>query len=145
MPLRPERLVLFVCVENVCRSLMAEAMFNAGPPPGWRSTSAGTKPSAEPNPRTARMLREVGLDLPPHPPQLLTVSMLDRASVTVTMGCLDDASCPARLTASAPRDWGLEDPALLDDGGFRRIREELIGLVGNLRSELAQMDSRRSD
>ena len=64
----PDRTVLFVCVENAARSLMAEAMFNANPPAGWRATSAGTQPAAAPNPRTGPMLREVGLELPPHPP-----------------------------------------------------------------------------
>jgi arsenate reductase len=139
MPLMPERWVLFVCVENSCRSLMAEAMFNAGPPSGWRSTSAGTRPAARVNPRTASMLREVGLELPPHPPQLLTPALLDRARRTVTMGCLSDASCPARLTATAPTDWALADPTTLDDEGFRLVRRELTRLVADLQTELARL------
>ena len=40
------RIVLFVCVENAARSLMAESVFNADPAPGWRATSAGTRPWA---------------------------------------------------------------------------------------------------
>ncbi|MCI4358678.1 MAG: hypothetical protein L3J95_06205 [Thermoplasmata archaeon] len=64
--------------------------------------------------------------------------MLKRASHTVTMGCLDDASCPARLEATAPTDWALADPATLDDEGFRRVRRDLTRLVRDLQTDLAR-------
>jgi arsenate reductase (thioredoxin) len=136
------KLVLFICVENACRSLMAEASFNAHPPPGWRATSAGTKPAVQPNPRTEKMLEEIGLELPDHPPQLLTADLMDRARLRVTMGCLDDASCPAHLKTLELRDWDLEDPARLDDVGFRRVRDRLTNLVRGLRTELVVWDKR---
>lgn len=132
--------VLFVCVENAGRSLMAEAMFNADPPPGWAAVSAGTRPAPVPNSRTATMLAELGLALPAHPPQPLTAEMLDRATERVTMGCLDDASCPARLKGSRLRDWALPDPARLDDDGFREVRDRIRRLVEGLRNELALAD-----
>ncbi len=138
------RTVLFVCVENACRSLMAEAMFRANPAPGWTATSAGTEPAAAPNPRTARMLAEIGLELPPHPPQGLTEAMLRTAGTVVTMGCLDRASCPARLKEVHMRDWALPDPASLDDAGFRRFRDEIRAHVDGLRRDLAQADRRRA-
>lgn len=139
-----ERKVLFICVENACRSLMAEAMFNAHPPQGWTATSAGTQPAAAPNPRTGPMLAEIGLALPAHNPQLLTQEMMDEALVRVTMGCLDDASCPARLKGLELRDWALPDPARLDDPGFRRVRDDLLGQVEGLRRELVVTDKRRA-
>ena len=123
------RIVLFVCVENAARSLMAESVFNADPAPGWRATSAGTRPGPAPNPRTAPMLSEVGLGLPDHPPQLLTPSLMDRATLPITMGCLDDRSCPAHLKALDPRDWNLPDPATMDDSGFREVRDRIVTLV----------------
>jgi protein-tyrosine-phosphatase len=137
-----DRLVLFICVGNSGRSLMAEAMFNANPPEGWTAISAGTRPATSANPRTGPMLHELGMDLPPHPPQLLTPEMMDRARVRVTMGCLDDASCPARLKTLELRDWELPDPAPLDDPGFRQIRDRLVGLVRGLRTELVISDRR---
>ena len=140
--LMAERRVLFVCVENSGRSLMAEAMFNANPPEGWIADSAGTSPAASANPRTGRMLRELGLDLPAHAPQPLTPEMMDRASVRVTMGCLDDASCPARLKTMELRDWALPNPAGLDDDAFRHLRDRLAGLVRGLRTELILADRR---
>lgn len=133
----PQRTVLFICVENACRSLMAEAMFNARAPDGWRATSAGTEPAGAPNPRTARMLAEIGLELPSHPPQPLTSPMMTGSSVRVTMGCLDTEKCPAQLKTLELRDWGLPDPAKLDDEGFRRVRDDLRRRVEELARELS--------
>lgn len=138
----PSKAVLFVCVGNSGRSLMAEAIFNANPPEGWTAVSAGTSPAAAPNPRTGPMLRELGLALPPHPPQPLTPEMMDQARVRITMGCLDDASCPARLKTLELRDWALPDPALLDEDGFRQVRDRIVGMVKGLRTELALSDRR---
>ena len=140
----PDRRVLFVCVENAARSLMAEAMFNANPPTGWRATSAGTQPAATPNPRTGPMLREIGLELPPHPPQLLTDEMMDGSPTVITMGCLDNESCPARLRTIEVRDWALPDPAKLEDPGFRQVRDDLRNRVDGLRRELLLSDRRRA-
>jgi protein-tyrosine-phosphatase len=138
----PPKVVLFICVGNSGRSLMAEAMFNANPPQGWTAISAGTSPAASANPRTGPMLHEVGLDLPPHPPQPLTPEMMDSARVRVTMGCLDDASCPARLKTLELRDWALPDPAHLDDPSFRQVRDRIAGLVKGLKTELLLSDRR---
>jgi len=139
------KVVLFICVGNSGRSLMAEAVFNANPPDGWVAASAGTKPAAAANPRTGVMLREIGLDLPSHPPQLLTPEMMDHARVRVTMGCLDDASCPAHLKSLELRDWALPDPVNLDDDGFRQVRERIVGLVKGLRTELVLANRRQVD
>ncbi len=135
-----DRTVLFLCVENAGRSLMAEAFFNADPPPGYRAISAGTRPSTAPNPRTAPMLREVGVEPPAHPPQPLTIEMDEAADVRVTMGCLDDASCPAHLKTHPLVDWDLPDPARLDDDGFRRVRDEIRERVRLLGLELRAAD-----
>jgi arsenate reductase (thioredoxin) len=139
------RQVLFLCVENAARSLMAEAMFNADPPTGWVATSAGTSPAARPNPRTEGMLRELGLSLPDHPPRLATKERMDDSSIRVSMGCLDDASCPVHLKTLELRDWALPDPAKLDDRGFRQVRDELARRVRALRLELSEASAPRSD
>lgn len=138
----PDRNVVFVCVENAGRSLMAEAIFNADPPPGWRAISGGTRPAGTPNPRTRRLLEEIGLALPNHPPQLATPEMIERAAVRITMGCLDDASCPANLRTLAMVDWKLPDPGPLDDAGARGVRDAIRDRVRGLRTELVLRDRR---
>ncbi|HEV2519304.1 MAG TPA: low molecular weight phosphatase family protein [Thermoplasmata archaeon] len=135
-----DRTVLFVCVQNAGRSLMAEAIFNADPPKGWTAASAGTRPAPQAGPRTGPMLREIGVPLPPHAPRLLSDDLMDRASVRVTMGCLDDASCPARLRQLPVRDWALDDPGKLDDVGFRRVRDQIREKVRALQDELRAQD-----
>ncbi|MCI4345235.1 MAG: low molecular weight phosphatase family protein [Thermoplasmata archaeon] len=137
-----ERTVLFVCVENAGRSLMAEAIFNAHPAPGWRATSGGTRPATEPHPRTRTLLAEIGLTLPAHAPQLATPEMIEAATVRISMGCLDDASCPANLKALKMSDWELPDPARLDDAGARGVRDEIRSRMQVLRTELVLRDRR---
>jgi protein-tyrosine-phosphatase len=88
------------------------------------------------------MLKEVGLEIPDHAPRLLTPEMMEEARVRVTMGCMDDASCPAKLKTLEVEDWALEDPTKLDDAGFRRVRDEVIRRVMALRIELRQSDRR---
>lgn len=134
---REGRVVLFVCVENAARSLMAESIFNSCAPAGWQARSAGTRPASLPNPRTGPALKEMGLELPPHSPQLLTPELVREAEMVVTMGCLDEASCPAFLTSLGPvRDWGLPDPSRMDPEGFRSVRDEIVRRVGSLCTEL---------
>jgi arsenate reductase (thioredoxin) len=128
--------VLFVCVENAGRSLIAEAIFNADPPDGWSADSAGTRPARAANLRTGPMLAEIGVELPEHPPRELTLELIDSAAIRITMGCLDDSSCPAYLKMKELRDWALPDPARLDDPGFRGVRDEIARRVAVLRSEI---------
>ena len=137
------RTVLFVCVENAARSLMAEAMFNADPPRGWDAASAGTEPARAPNPRTARMLGEIGLRLPSHAPQRLTSELIDRSTLRITMGCLDRQSCPTKLRSAELTDWNLPDPAGLDDEGFRQVRDDLRRRVDRLRADLRSTSAER--
>jgi arsenate reductase len=139
-PVSPTRSVLFVCVENAARSLMAEAIFNAHAPEGWVAESAGTRPAARPDPRTSGSLTEVGLSLPAHPPQALEADRLNAAALVVSMGCIDDASCPANLRNRNLRDWALPDPATLDDAGFRTVRNDIQRRVSSLVAELAEGD-----
>jgi arsenate reductase (thioredoxin) len=138
----PDQVVLFVCVENAGRSLMAEAIFNADPPHGWRAESGGTRPAQQASPRTRKVLNEIGLELPDHPPQMATQEMIQQAKVRITMGCLDDAECPANLKTLKMVDWALPDPSALDDDGVRKVRNEIRERVRGLRTELVLRDRR---
>jgi arsenate reductase len=82
------------------------------------------------------MLAEIGLALPPHDSRALSMGDTRGAQIVVTMGCLTDASCPVHLKLRPVRDWGLPDPAELDDGGFRRVRDEIARRVAELIREI---------
>lgn len=51
-------------------------------------------------------------------------------------------SCPARLKPLELRDWGLADPAQLDDAGFRRVHDDFCGRVGSFIRELNRRSRR---
>jgi len=138
----PEKIVLFVCVHNAGRSLMAEALFNSDPPAGWRAISGGTSPADHAHPATKRLLEEIGLELPPHPPQLATPEQIEQSNVRITMGCLDDAACPSNLKTLKMTDWALADPAQLDEDGARKIRDQIRDRVRGLRTELVLRERR---
>ena len=131
MPASP--VVLFVCIHNAGRSQIAEALFNAYA--GGRATaiSAGTEPVAALNIAVVASMREAGYELTGHSPKLLTEEMIDSADRVITMGCMDDPSCPAVL---AEEDWGIDDPAGAPLPKVRQIRDEIARKVRTLLREL---------
>ncbi len=115
--------VLFVCVENMFRSVMAEALFNANAPPGWRAVSAGVDASKDRiNPVATVLLEEVGVPVTKMRPQQVTVRMIGDAARVVTFGCAD--RCPAGAEGKS-EDWPIPGSTGRTDAELREIREEL--------------------
>jgi glycine hydroxymethyltransferase len=84
------RNVLFVCTGNICRSPMAECMFNASRHAGqkqWKAHSAGI--SAMQGMRASleaiHAMHDIGLDLKAHRSQPVTGELVDAASIIVVM------------------------------------------------------------
>jgi protein-tyrosine-phosphatase len=123
--------ILFVCVANSGRSVMAEALLNraAG---ADRASSAGTVPGERPHQVVVEAMQEIGLDVSGHRPRLLTDAMVARAERVITMGCaVDGAACPA-IAYRHLEDWGLPDPAGLPLEQVRSIRDEIERRVHHL-------------
>ncbi len=115
--------VLFVCVENSCRSQMAEAFFNRISKEA-RASSAGTKPASSVNPLAVQVMKEVGIDISDHKPKILTLEMIEDADKVITMGCMVGDVCPGAIVET--EDWGIEDPDGKQIEKFREVRD-LIG------------------
>ena len=49
---------------------MVEGLFNAMAPPGWRAGSAGTEPAAQFRPEAITVMRESGIDISGHRPNI---------------------------------------------------------------------------
>ena len=131
MPVAGAR-VLFVCVENSCRSQMAEGFARAQ---GVVAVSAGSKPSGEVDARAVRFMAESGVDLSSHFSKGLDDVPGDVVwDYVVTMGCGD--ACPY-VPARHRADWDLPDPKPLDDAGFRAVRDRIERLVADLAREAA--------
>lgn len=103
--------ILFLCTGNSCRSILAEATFNALAPKGMRAMSAGSNPTGEVHPRSIALLKEKHIptegyysksweNLPSVPDIVITV-------------CSNAAgeTCPAYLGKVIRAHWGVDDPA----------------------------------
>lgn len=124
--------VLFVCVHNAGRSVMAEAFFNRLADGRGEAESAGTVPGEAPHPEVVAAMAEVGIDVSAHRGRLLTDEMVRSADRVITMGCaVDEAVCPAILYADV-QDWGLPDPKGQPPGRVREVRDEIRRRVAAL-------------
>ena len=126
--------LLFVCVENSCRSQMAEGFARALGPGLVAAFSAGSRPSGQVDPRAIQLMRERDIDLSIQRSKGLDELPAGRWDYVVTMGCGD--ACP-HLPARHRRDWDLPDPKHLDDDGFRAFRDRIGLLVRDLIREAA--------
>jgi len=127
MPSRPK--LLFVCVHNGGRSVMAEAFARAL---AADAISAGTMPQDVPHPEVVASMREIGIDVSAHRGALLTDEMVRAADRVITMGCAVDAdACPAIRYAGVD-DWGLPDPKGKPPVEVRAIRDEVRARVEEL-------------
>ena len=128
------RYLLFVCVENSCRSQMAEGFARVLGGDGVIAHSAGSHPSGQVNPRARQFMAERNIDLGGQ----ASGGLEDLPAVDwdwiVTMGCGD--ACP-RLSARNRADWELRDPQGLPDEAFRAVRDEIERRVSRLLDEIA--------
>jgi len=124
--------VLFVCVENSCRSQMAEGFARAFGKDAVSAWSAGSQPSGEVNARAIAFMQELGIDISGHTSKGLDDLPKVEWDYVVTMGCGD--ACPF-LPARHRQDWDLPDPKSLDDQGFRAVRDRIAGQVQELLDE----------
>jgi arsenate reductase (thioredoxin) len=127
------RRVLFVCVENSCRSQLAEALLKMKAPPGVEVYSAGSRPSGLVNPKAVASMRELGYDLTTHRSKSLQEIPDVEYTYAITMGCGDE--CPW-VRAEAREDWGIPDPKHLEPEEFRAIRDLISRKVEDLVSRL---------
>lgn len=114
--------VLFVCIENSCRSQMAEGWarkFNDGT---WEIRSAGSRPSGKVNPDALSVMKEIGMDLSSQSSKGLPEPAEGPWDYVVTMGCGD--ACP-HLSSRHHMDWKLEDPKGKPLEFFRQVRDEI--------------------
>lgn len=126
------RRVLFVCIENACRSQMAEAFARRLGAGRVEAHSAGSRLADSVNPRAIAFMAERGYDLNTQVSKSLSVFEGQTFDALVTMGCGD--ACPW-LPATRRLDWELPDPKTLPDDGFRAVRDEIERRVQRLLAE----------
>ena len=125
--------VLFVCVENACRSQMAEGFLNALASSKVSARSAGNMPAERVNPLAVQVMKEVGIDISDHKPKMITAEMVQEADKVVLMGCGGNA-CP--IVPKQVEDWQIEDPAGKGIEKFREVRDIIRKKVEKLIAEI---------
>ncbi len=126
--------VLFVCVENSCRSQIAEAFARIHGAGDVDPYSAGSKPSGQVNPQAVASMRELGYDLGEHVSKSLSEIPAIEYDVAVTMGCGD--ACP-NVRAKQREDWAIPDPKGMPPEEFRAVRDVIRRKVQELLAKLA--------
>jgi arsenate reductase len=124
--------VLFACVANSGRSVMAERLFRRAAGGRHAARSAGSKPGSATDPQVVAALAELGLDAADHVPRLLDEDAVRWADVVVAT--CDDA-CPV-VPGKRYVSWQLPDPKDEPLERVREIRDEIAVRVEALAAEL---------
>jgi len=114
--------VLFVCVENSCRSQMAEAFAKMHGKDKLEAHSAGSRASGKVNEKAIKSMREVSYDLNSYRSKSLTEIPDVEYEYAITMGCGDE--CPY-VKAKQRQDWAIPDPKAMDEQDFNQVRDTI--------------------
>ena len=126
--------VLFVCIGNSGRSVMAERLFRRMADGRHEARSAGAAASGTTaEPVVVEALRELGVDASDHVPRQLDAEALEWADLAVTV-CRDDV-CPA-TPGVRQIHWGFDDPYGRPIEDVRVIRDGILEAVERLAIEL---------
>ncbi len=127
--------VLFVCVENSCRSQMAEGLARFRAADVLEPASAGSRPSGVVDPDAVLVMREVGYDLAPHFSKPLSAIPAEPFAYVITMGCGDE--CPF-IPADHHEEWTIPDPKGKPLDAFREVRRAIDVRVRDLAERVRQ-------
>ena len=130
--------VLFVCVGNSGRSVMAERLFRREARGRHQARSAGSAPGTAPHPVVVEALAELGIDASDHVPRRLDEELVGWADVVVAT--CDDA-CPV-VPGKRYENWHLPDPKDRPLEDVRAIRDDIARRVSALLAEFEPVDSR---
>lgn len=130
--------ILFVCIENSCRSQIAEACANMYGQNIIKAYSSGSRPSGIVNPKAIESMKECGYDLSVHYSKPLDAIPDIEYDLVVTMGCGD--ACPY-VRAGERQDWDIPDPKHMNAKDFAAVRDLIAGKVRALVDEYASASS----
>jgi arsenate reductase (thioredoxin) len=129
--------VLFVCIGNQGRSVMAERLFRRAVSRRHEARSAGSDPGVAVHPQVLEALAEIGIDATDHVPTKLEDDVARWPDVVVAT--CDDA-CPV-IPGKRYVSWRMPDPAGEPLERVREIRDDIAALVDRLVAELDGKDA----
>lgn len=125
--------ILFVCIENSCRSQMAEGFARFYGKGKIEAFSAGSRPSGKVNEIAVEVMKEIGIDISKQESKGFDALPYKEFDVLVTMGCGDECLF---VPASSRVDWKIRDPKGQSIEFFREVRDEIKGKVLKLIEDL---------
>lgn len=132
--------VLFVCVSNAGKSVMAQGLMQHTAPGQIIATSAGTDAKTSVNLESAQVLAELGIDISTHRPAQLTNTMLRTVDLIVVVG----TKAHVQRGAGTPIEiWDTDEPSLRGIEGLDRmrlIRDDIADRVNDLAARLTRQD-----
>ena len=130
--------VLFICVANSGRSVMAERIFDALAAGRHTARSAGSEPGDAAHPVVVEALAELGIDASDHVPRSLDPEEV--RSVDVVVSTCGEEACPVTPPGTKRVYWDVPDPKSLPIEAVRPIRDEIRQRVTQL---IRELDARR--
>lgn len=125
--------ILFVCIENSCRSQIAEAFAKIHGKGKVEAFSSGSRPSGKVNEKAIFVMKELGYDLSKHNSKSVNEFRNVNFEYVITMGCGDE--CPF-IPAKHREDWKIPDPKNLPEEDLRKLRDiienKVLDLLKNL-------------
>jgi len=130
-----KKTLLFVCVQNSCRSQMAEGLARVLGKDIVEPYSAGSKPASIINPKAVKVMQEKNIDISRQKPKGFEELPFEKFDYVVTLGCGEQ--CPF-VEAKHRVDWIIKDPKGRDMAFFRKVRDEitlnLLKLMDDIRT-----------
>jgi arsenate reductase len=126
--------ILFMCVHNSARSILAEGIARHLAPKGITILSAGSNPSKV-REEAIYVLKEAGIST--ENLYSKSVNDIDTGGVEAVITLCAEEVCPVFLGKAYRLHWGLNDPSKVEDRekrlqAFRETRDELIKRIGLL-------------
>lgn len=119
--------ILFVCVENACRSQIAEGIFNHLAKDKHRAFSTGISLAKEVSPLAIKVMEEINIDISQQKPKLLDLKIVKDVDRVISMGCID--GCPQ---VKIDENWEIEDPRGKGIEKFREVKEIIYQRIKDL-------------
>ncbi len=121
--------VLFICVENSCRSQIAEGFARQV---GLEAESAGVKAGSGVNPNAVNVMAEAGIDISNQFSKAIDNEKLASYDAIISMCSVKTSDfCPSTFIGTQA-NWNIEDPKGQPLDVFRRVRDEIKAKVEEL-------------
>ncbi len=125
--------ILFVCVENSCRSQMAEGFARVIGKGLVKAYSAGSRPRGAIHPQAIEVMKEKKVDISRQQSKGFADLPTQEFDHVITLGCHD--TCPF-FPAEHHGQWDISDPSGKSITEFRRTRDQIEANIRKLVEDL---------